>query len=77
MSRLTLVKPSSRPSSSRMGVAISWAQNRLPSLRTRHDSCSARPVRAASSRIAAGTPARRSSGVWNMSQGLPMTSEAS
>ena len=40
MSRVTLAKPTSSPSSSRTAVIVTCAQNAVPSLRTRHPSSS-------------------------------------
>ncbi len=63
MSRVTLAKPISRPSLSRIGSITTLAQKRLPSLRTRQPSFSKRPSRSAAARPRAGSPASRSSGV--------------
>ncbi len=61
-SRVTLPNPRSAPSGPRPAVMITFAQNRVPSFRSRHPSSSNRPSRSASTSSAAGFPERTSSG---------------
>ncbi len=63
MSWVILAKPISSPASSRMASMITWAQKRVPSLRTRQPSVSQRPSVAACRNPLSGTPASRSSSV--------------
>ena len=63
MSRVILAKPTRRPVSSFTRSITTWAQNRLPSLRTRQPSSSKRPSVIAVCRARSGTPAARSCSV--------------
>ena len=56
-SRVTLAKPMSAPSSPRSAVITTFAQNREPSLRTRHPSSSNRPSRPRDLELESGIPA--------------------
>jgi len=62
MSRVTLAKPRSSPRGPRSAVTTTSAQKRLPSLRSRQPSCSARLSRSARCSMRSGVPAARSSG---------------
>jgi hypothetical protein len=77
MSRVILAKPSSLPSSSRIGSMTALTQKRLPSLRTLIPSASNRPSRAAASSAACGSPAARSSSVKKREKLSPTISSAS
>ena len=60
-SRITFEYPRSTPASSRTAPVTTWAQNRLPSLRTRQPSTSIRPSYAAAASSRSQIPARASS----------------
>ncbi len=74
-SRATTTNPCG-PAPARSAVVATSAQNRVPSLRTRHASTKWLPVSAARCSRSAGAPAATSSGVWNRSSDRPSASAA-